>query len=62
MANMYPSFGPKSNDSKTAEPLVYKLLNDHLDNSFYVIHSIPWLSSFVNDLPGEKVLLERWTF
>lgn len=54
MANMYPSFGPKSNDSKTAEPLVYKLLNDHLDNSFYVIHSIPWLSSFVNDLPGEK--------
>lgn len=47
MARMYPSYGPKTNDSRIAEPLVYQLLQEQLDDSFHVIHSIPWLSSFV---------------
>lgn len=48
MAVMYPEFGPKSNDSLIAEPLVYNLLKNGLDDNFHVIHSIPWLSSVVD--------------
>lgn len=49
MALMYPQFGPKSNDSLRAEPLVYKLLQENLDDNFHVVHSLPWLSSIVDE-------------
>jgi len=54
MARMFPDFGPKSNDSKYAEPLFYRTLKDELDDKFTVIHSIPWLSSFVSGLHNKK--------
>ena len=46
MAKMFPKHGVKCNDSKSAEPMVYKLLKKQLDDSFSVIHSIPWLTQF----------------
>ncbi|TDF41705.1 DUF2075 domain-containing protein [Alteromonadaceae bacterium M269] len=49
MAIMYPDFGPKDNDSPVAEPLIYSLLKEQLGDDFHVIHSLPWLSSFVMD-------------
>lgn len=49
MAKMYPAFGPKTNESTRAEPLVYNLLKEQLDDEFHVIHSIPWLSSVVDE-------------
>ncbi|WP_286915088.1 MULTISPECIES: AAA family ATPase [unclassified Pseudomonas] len=54
MALMFPPHGPKSNDSQIAEPLVYRLLKDQLCDEFSVIHSIPWLSSFVHELQGNQ--------
>ncbi|MEH8018948.1 DEAD/DEAH box helicase family protein [Rheinheimera muenzenbergensis] len=54
MAFMYPSYGPKSNSSAIAEPLVYQLFKEQLDDTFHVIHSIPWLSSFVTEMRGDK--------
>lgn len=54
MAIMFPNFGPKSNDSYSAEPLIYEQLKDQLDDSYYVLHSIPWLSSFVHEFHGNK--------
>ncbi|MVF14241.1 AAA family ATPase [Ketobacter sp. MCCC 1A13808] len=48
MAIMYPGFGPKTNESTRAEPLVYSLLQEQLNDEFHVIHSIPWLSSVVD--------------
>ncbi|PCI53432.1 MAG: hypothetical protein COB45_10795 [Gammaproteobacteria bacterium] len=54
MAFMYPSSAPKTNDSPVAEPLVYKLLREQLDDSFHIIHSIPWLSSFITDVLKDK--------
>lgn len=54
MAKMYPSNGPKYNDSYTAEPLVYHLLKEQLSDDYHVIHSIPWLSSFVVEFQGQN--------
>lgn len=54
MAIMYPNFGPKINDSAIAEPLVYELLKNSLDDKFHVIHSIPWLSSIVDEYRVDK--------
>gem|GEM_PF-6163246 len=42
MAILYPSTGPRSNNSIKAEPQVYSLLKS-LDDSFTIIHSIAWL-------------------
>ncbi|UTV99783.1 NERD domain-containing protein [Marinomonas rhizomae] len=42
MAKIYPTFGPKTNDSLKAEPHVYNLLKK-LDDDFTVIHSLAWL-------------------
>lgn len=49
MALMHPQFGPKSNSSLEAEPFIYKLLQENLDDGFHIIHSIPWLSSIVDE-------------
>jgi len=54
MAKMYPGFGPKVNDSMSAEPTVYELLKGQLDDEYHVIHSIPWLSSFVSEFNEVK--------
>lgn len=54
MARMFPEFGHKINGSKTAEPQFYKALKAGLDDSFVVIHSIPWLSSFVAELQNSR--------
>ncbi len=54
MAKMYPKTGPKCNESYSAEPKVYRLLEEQLDDSFSVIHSIPWLSSFVSEFHGNR--------
>ncbi|MCH4292895.1 AAA family ATPase [Shewanella sp. 3B26] len=54
MARMFPDFGPKFNDSKYAEPLFYRTLKNELDDKFTVIHSIPWLSSFVSGLQNKR--------
>lgn len=54
MALMYPQAGPKVNDSSVAEPLLYRLLEEQLDDTFYVIHSIPWLSSFTKEVLNDK--------
>ncbi|MEZ9140511.1 MULTISPECIES: AAA family ATPase [unclassified Shewanella] len=54
MALMYPSSAPKINDSPVAEPLVYKLLREQLDDSFHIIHSVPWLSSLITDVLKDK--------
>ncbi|WP_439862859.1 AAA family ATPase [Pseudomonas antarctica] len=37
-----------------AEPIVYRLLKEQLDNDFQIIHSIPWLSSFIHELHNNK--------
>ncbi len=54
MAIMHPPHGPKYNDSHVAEPIVYRLLKEQLDNDFQIIHSIPWLSSFIHELHNNK--------
>lgn len=54
MAIMHPSHGPKYNDSHVAEPIVYRLLKEQLDDDFQIIHSIPWLSSFIHELHNNK--------
>lgn len=51
---MYPDFGPKVNDSTSAEPIVYQQLKCQLDDQYHVIHSIPWLSSFVSEFNEVK--------
>jgi hypothetical protein len=54
MAIMHPPHGPKFNDSHVAEPIVYRLLEEQLNDDFQIIHSIPWLSSFVDELQNNK--------
>ena len=54
MAIMHPPHGPKYNDSHVAEPIVYRLLKEQLDDDFQIIHSIPWLSSFIHELHNNK--------
>jgi hypothetical protein len=54
MANMYPKFGSKPNNSPYAEAQVYNLFKEQLDDNFYIIHSIPWLSSVVQGLLGSN--------
>lgn len=49
MAVMYPEFGPKKNSSPTAEPEIYELLKNQLDDNFHIIHSTPWLSSITEN-------------
>ena len=54
MAIMHPPHEPKYNDSHVAEPIVYRLLKEQLDDNFQIIHSIPWLSSFIHELHNNK--------
>lgn len=54
MAIMHPPHGPKFNDSHVAEPIVYRLLEEQLNDDFHIIHSIPWLSSFIDELQNNK--------
>lgn len=54
MAIMHPPHGPKLNDSHVAEPIVYRLLEEQLNDDFHIIHSIPWLSSFIDELQNNK--------
>ncbi|MFH6955289.1 AAA family ATPase [Pseudoalteromonas sp. XMcav1-K] len=54
MAILYPSSAPRINESPVAEPLVYRLLKEQLDDSFHIIHSVPWLSSFITDVLKDK--------
>ncbi|ODA35358.1 NERD domain-containing protein [Veronia pacifica] len=53
MAKMYPTFGPKTNESHYAEPKFYNLLKNGLDDTYTVIHSVPWLSSAIKEIYGD---------
>ncbi|MFA0181103.1 AAA family ATPase [Vibrio cyclitrophicus] len=54
MAIMFPEFGPKTNDSRHAEPKLYKLLQSELNDDYTIIHSIPWLSSALVEVYGDN--------
>lgn len=54
MAQMTPDAGPVINDSTVAEPLIYQALKQTLDDSFIVIHSLPWIGSAVAELTGKN--------
>lgn len=55
MARMIPSNGPKSNDSRTAEPAIYHALKQ-LSDDFTVIHSLPWLGSAAREITGNVAI------
>ncbi|WP_243375595.1 nuclease-related domain-containing protein [Geotalea sp. SG265] len=49
MAKMIPAHGPAPTNSYSAELLLYSKLSECLDDSFIVIHSIPWLTAAVQE-------------
>lgn len=54
MAVMLPPAGPVINASVVAEPLIYRGLAEQLDDSFIVIHSLPWLARAVQTLTQRR--------
>lgn len=54
MAIMYPDNGFKKNDSGIAEPQLYEILKNDLDDEYHVIHSIPWISSILQKERGSN--------
>lgn len=55
MARMIPDIGPIANDSHRAEPDIYWRLKKQLDESFIVIHSIPWISTKAREIDHRDV-------
>lgn len=58
MAKMIPSDGPSDTDSE-AERDLYPLLREQLSDDFFVIHSLPWLTTLTRQRLGsygEKLL------